>query len=235
MTTKAPKDYSQGKVYKIEPTCDHEEGEIYIGSTTKKYLSQRFVKHRYDYKYWREGKQQKKLTSFILFEKYGVENCIITLLESVGALSYDELLSREAHYIKTLKCVNYITPLQTLAEYYVANKERLDENRRKYYKENKEFIIIRTNQYKTDNKEKLQQHKKQYIKVNEEKIIKQRQKYYENNKEIMIKKDNEYYHTNKEKISERHKKYYEANKEKILEQQRQHRAKLRSDSDEEKK
>ena len=30
MTAKAPKDYSQGKVYKIEPTSDHEEGEIYI-------------------------------------------------------------------------------------------------------------------------------------------------------------------------------------------------------------
>ena len=30
--------YSNGKIYKIEPIIDHDEGDIYIGSTTKKYL-----------------------------------------------------------------------------------------------------------------------------------------------------------------------------------------------------
>ena len=48
--TKNNKDYSKGKIYKIEPICDHDEGDIYIGSTTKEYLSQRMTLHRNDYK-----------------------------------------------------------------------------------------------------------------------------------------------------------------------------------------
>ena len=32
-------DYSRGKIYKIEPIIEHEEHEIYIGSTSLKYLS----------------------------------------------------------------------------------------------------------------------------------------------------------------------------------------------------
>ena len=52
MTTKAPKDYSQGKIYKIEPTCDHEVRDIYIGSTTKQYLSQQMTNHRKQYLQW---------------------------------------------------------------------------------------------------------------------------------------------------------------------------------------
>ena len=39
MTTKSKKDFSKGKVYKIEPVCDHDEGDIFIGSTTKDYLT----------------------------------------------------------------------------------------------------------------------------------------------------------------------------------------------------
>jgi len=33
--------YQNGKIYFIEPICEHEENERYIGSTTKQYLSQR--------------------------------------------------------------------------------------------------------------------------------------------------------------------------------------------------
>jgi predicted GIY-YIG superfamily endonuclease len=38
--------YSNGKIYKIEPTVEHEDGDIYIGSTTNKLLCQRMGKHR---------------------------------------------------------------------------------------------------------------------------------------------------------------------------------------------
>ena len=38
--------YSNGKVYKIEPISGGEEGDVYIGSTTKRYLSQRMNTHR---------------------------------------------------------------------------------------------------------------------------------------------------------------------------------------------
>ena len=109
MTTKAKKDFSQGKIYKIEPICEHDEGEIYIGSTTKQYLSQRMVNHRKDYKKWL-AKKKSFTTSYTLFNKYGAYNCQIILLESVNANNYNELVAREAYHIRNLKCVNLIDP-----------------------------------------------------------------------------------------------------------------------------
>ena len=38
--------YNNSKIYKIEPICDYGEGEIYIGSTCEKYLSNRMCGHR---------------------------------------------------------------------------------------------------------------------------------------------------------------------------------------------
>lgn len=121
--------YSNGKVYKIEPICDHDEGEVYIGSTTKQYLSQRMDKHRSNYKQWLRGKATN-IKSYLLFEKYDVENCRIVLLESVYAKTKDELASREAHYIQNIKCVNKRIPMAMKsigkAEYY----KRRDQRRR---------------------------------------------------------------------------------------------------------
>ena len=45
--------YNNSKIYKIEPVCDYDEGDIYIGSTTQKYLSNRMQQHRKDYKRWK--------------------------------------------------------------------------------------------------------------------------------------------------------------------------------------
>ena len=122
MTTKAKKDYSKGKIYKIEPICEYDEGDIYIGSTTKDYLSQRMVNHRLDYNRWKRM-NRKLVTSYNIFDKYGIDNCQIILLESVNANDFNELVAREAHYIKSLKCVNKLVPLRTDAEYYNDIKE----------------------------------------------------------------------------------------------------------------
>ena len=127
--------YNNGKIYKIEPICDHDEGEIYIGSTTKQYLCQRIDKHRSDYKRWINNKFNK-IQVFEIFDKYGVSNCQIVLIETVNAESKDELLAREKHYIKSVKCVNKCTPGQTLKEYYENNKEEI-----KLKKKNIEKII----------------------------------------------------------------------------------------------
>ena len=122
MTTKAKKDYSKGKIYKNEPICEYDEGEIYIGSTTKDYLSQRFVKHRTDYIRWKRD-NNKFITSYKLFDKYGIGNCQVVLLELVNANDFNELKAREKHYIKTLKCVNKLIPLRNNNEYYNDTKE----------------------------------------------------------------------------------------------------------------
>ena len=123
--------YSNGKIYKIEPIVEHEEGEIYVGSTTKKYLSQRMDNHRNDYNRWKDNKFHK-LTLFALFDKYGIDNCKIYFLESVNANSRDELLAREGHYIKNLKCVNKCIIGRTAKEYYIDNIDKIKQ----HYKDN---------------------------------------------------------------------------------------------------
>ena len=127
--------YKEGKIYKIEPIINGEDGEIYIGSTTQKYLSQRMTAHRTDYKRWlnREG---NKTMSHHLFEKYGVDHCNIVLLENFPCESKDQLISRESYYIRTLTCVNKRIPDRSKKEYVKDNKE----NFKKYYEINKEKI-----------------------------------------------------------------------------------------------
>lgn len=124
--------YSNGKIYKIE-AIEGENHEIYVGSTTKQYLSQRMVEHRGQYARWKKPESSyPKVTSFILFDKHGVDNCQIVLLENVCCNSRDELTSREAHYIRTLKCVNKGTPHKSRKEYYQDNTARIKE----YYQDN---------------------------------------------------------------------------------------------------
>lgn len=165
--------YNNGKIYKIEPICEHEEGEIYIGSTTKQHLSQRMTAHRSDYKKWRNG-MYHKVTSFDLFDKYGIENCKIILLEEINASSNDELKAREAHYIKSVMCVNKYVPLRTAKEWRNDNKEILISKKKAYIEANKDLIKeqakSRENRRKKEKyicqcgscvrKENLQNHKK---------------------------------------------------------------------------
>ena len=129
--------YNNGKIYKIENNIDD---MIYIGSTTKQYLSQRMDNHRSCYKGWKSGKSTKVMV-FDMFEKHGIENCFIVLLELVNCNTKDELLAREAYYIKTLVCVNKCIPLRTDKQYRVDNKEKLkekyDDNKYKINKQRK--------------------------------------------------------------------------------------------------
>ncbi len=98
-------DYSNGKIYKIEPLQPETKDDIYIGSTTKEYLSQRLASHKYGYTSWKKT-GEKKLAAYDLFEKYGFENCKIVLLENVDCSSKDELISVENRYIHDIPCVN---------------------------------------------------------------------------------------------------------------------------------
>jgi hypothetical protein len=103
MTTSNIK-YQNGKIYKIECLSGEPE-DIYIGSTTNKLLSERMATHRNDYKRYNNGLFHN-LSSFRLFEKYGVENCIITLIENCSCSCRDELTAREGFHIRNNKCVN---------------------------------------------------------------------------------------------------------------------------------
>ncbi|AIW01906.1 MAG: hypothetical protein ASQ68_gp16 [Yellowstone Lake virophage 6] len=96
------KDYSKTKIYKIWSLLGD---KIYIGSTTKEYLSQRMTRHRSAYTFYKKL-NKGYLTSFILFDEYGIENCFIELLEAKQCNNIDELKQLEGSYIRSLECVN---------------------------------------------------------------------------------------------------------------------------------
>jgi Fe2+ transport system protein B len=170
--------YNNGKIYKIEALTGPLDEKVYIGSTTKQYLSQRMEKHRGDYKRWKEGKGNK-IMSFDLFDKYGVDNCAIVLIELVNATCKDDLLRREAYHIKeTNNKVNKVIPIQSL------------EDRKQYEVE-----------YAIKNKDKIKEYKAEYQIKNKDKLKQIKKEYYEANKEILNQKNKE--RTNKEDAKER--------------------------------
>ena len=202
--------YQNTKIYKIE---SHLGPKIYIGSTTKEYLSQRMDSHRSGYKHWKNG-NGGNMSSYQLFDDYGLENCNILLIESYPCNSKDERASREGYYIKTTHCVNKIIPGRTPKEYYDDNKEKLNVqgriNAKVFYENHKD-------------------QKKEYYEVNKDKIRDKQQQYYEDNKDIIKiqskvhrethkKEMKQYRQENAEIIKEYNANYYEANKEKIKEQ-----------------
>ena len=154
--------YNNGKIYKIEPICEHEEGEIYIGSTTKELLCQRMTAHRKDYNRWKNGKRCLT-TSFNLFEKYGIENCKILLLEEVNVNSNDELKAREAYYIKILSCVNKYMPLRTKKEWENDNKELISQKKKIYREINRDIILGKQKFIRESNKQKIREKAKEII------------------------------------------------------------------------
>lgn len=109
--------YNNSKIYKIIPNITDDNNDVYIGSTTKKYLCERMASHRNSYKRWKEAKTNKTF-SFLLFDKYGVENCKIVLIEEIKCNSKDELRAKEAEYIKNNICINKNVPNRSSIEYY---------------------------------------------------------------------------------------------------------------------
>ena len=128
--------YQNGKIYKIEDV----NGEMcYIGSTTKDKLCQRMAEHRNSYTCFKNGKM-RHTTVYNIFEKYGVENCRILLIELVACNTKDELASREGHYIRSIECVNKVIPDRTVKEYHITNKD-VEQLRNKAYRATNKDVL----------------------------------------------------------------------------------------------
>jgi hypothetical protein len=139
--------------------------------------------HRANYKMWKNGKHHKT-TSYDIFDKYGVENCIITLLESVKCTSKDELNARERYHIESLECVNKIIPGRSLSEWISDNRDRLSEQKADYYQVNREHIMKQAAEYRSNptNIETTALYNKEYYIKNKEQIMKQSAEFYQANK-----------------------------------------------------
>ena len=184
------RDYSKGKIYCIKVNTE-EEYLPYVGSTTKQYLSQRIEKHRGNYKQWKKGKGNF-ISSYILFDKYGVENCYIELLELYPCKCSEELRKKERFWFDKMNCCNKLKPF--------ISKE-----------ENVEYDKIRKIEYNKLNPEKS----KEYYVTHKEEILEKAKIYYETHKEQITEKDKIYYDKHKELILEKKKEYHQKNKEKI--------------------
>ena len=165
--------YNNGKIYKIEPVSGGEISDVYIGSTTKNRLCERMSCHRSGYKRWKEEKSGY-CSVYDLFEKYGVENCHIVLVEAVSVSSKDELFVREGYWIKSIGCVNCNIAGQS-------RQERINS----YYQKNKVTILQQKKVYRETNRENnpeyrdnINDYHKQYY-INNKNKFKQ---YYENSK-----------------------------------------------------
>ena len=180
--------YNQGKIYRIVPNCEHEQHEQYIGSTTKPRLSERMTQHRIDYRRHKDGKRTGFTSSFTLFEKYGVENCIIMLIENINATSKEELFKKEREHIENNLCVNKYLPSRKKKEYYYDtiderkavsklwrenNKDVIQQKTRDKYWNNLESESNRKKEYYIENKDKLLQRCKAYRVQNIEKYKEQ--------------------------------------------------------------
>ena len=97
--------YNNSFIYKIE-CLGGDANDIFIGSTIQP-LSKRMALHRTHYKEKCDGKNVK-CPSSILFDKYGIENCKISLIEQVNLNNRLELERLEQQYIKNINCVNKI-------------------------------------------------------------------------------------------------------------------------------
>jgi hypothetical protein len=78
---------------------------------------------------------------FSIFEAYGVDNWRIVLVEVCPCGTKDELMSREAHFITTVDCVNKVIIRRTKAQWAPDNHERLSEARKQNTSDNPEKVF----------------------------------------------------------------------------------------------
>ena len=119
--------YNSSKIYKIYSDLGT---DIYIGSTYRS-ITDRYSDHVKNYLLFDNTKNYT--SSFKLFDKYGVHNCCVVLLEDVNVESRSELLQVEAKHIKANKafCVNKNLP-------FTSEEEKLQN--KKEYRQVQEYI-----------------------------------------------------------------------------------------------
>ena len=149
---KIPKDYGNGKIYKI---VDISNTMCYYGSTIET-LHSRMLKHKAQYKL-----NTKYYTVFEIFNKYGFENCKIELVENYACNNNKELNKREGYYIKNNVCINrniagrtwqerYNDKKAHIKQYYLNNKEKIKNRSKEYYQKNKDKILEKKKLKKLD-------------------------------------------------------------------------------------
>lgn len=119
--------------------------KVYIGRTTDT-LAGRKRQHK---------SQTNHCRSTLLFDEYGFENCIFTVLEECEE---EQQVERERFYVEnTPNTVNRQIPGRTYAEYRETNRDRRNSQNRELYHNTIEHQKARAKAYYEANKEKILQ------------------------------------------------------------------------------
>jgi hypothetical protein len=162
-----------GIIYKIS---SDKGPKVYYGSTTQT-LESRFSQHCSEYKLSRV-----RCSSSVLFEEYGIDNCIV---EKVEEVAIQLLLERERYWIESdANSVNKNRP-------WVSEEEQKEDDRERY----------------EQNKEHRNQLSREWYEKNKEHANQLSREWYEKNKDQIKERSREYYEKNKDKIKEKKKEY----------------------------
>jgi hypothetical protein len=138
-----------GIIYKIS---SDKGPKVYYGSTTQT-LAQRFSDH----------KTHMNCSSSVLFEEYGIDNCIV---EKVEEVAIDLLRERERYWIDNDEnSVNIIRPWISEDErkaFEEEQKEYKKEWSREWYEKNKEYKKEWSREWYERNKEKKKEYSRSY-------------------------------------------------------------------------
>ena len=145
---------NKGKIYKL--VCN-QTNKIYYGSTTQTLMKRRDT-HRQHYKRHLKG-GCNYITAFEILKN---DDFKIELVEDVLFTEKKELTARERHHIQNNECVNKVIPLRTDKEYYLDNKERLNQKGKEHYQNNKDQYRKNGKQWEINNPEKTKEIKKRY-------------------------------------------------------------------------
>ena len=126
--------YHNGNIYKI---VDIGYNKCYIGSTTEG-LSLRMARHRTNYKQFLNG-SKKFISSYDVFNEYGIESCKIELIEYFKCDTLQELRKREGEHIKNNECVNKRVEGRNVKEYREQNKDKIKEYREQHKDKMQEY------------------------------------------------------------------------------------------------
>jgi hypothetical protein len=189
-----------GYIYLIKPINSIDKNDIYYGSTNN--IKRRWSTHKTNYK-----NKNTYYTSFILFDKYGINNCKYEIIEEFEYDNKLEILYHEKYYIENNNCVNKMSPIGRTQNQEVLQKYK--DNKKIYYENNKTKLLDNKKIYYENNKTKLLEKQKIYYNKNIDEKRKQSIEYYKNNKD----KFKEYNKKNQDIISDKKKILYEKNKE----------------------
>ena len=188
--------YANSVVYKIvclDPTIT----DLYVGSTTN--LIRRKCAHKNTCININNKHHNLYVYTFIR-DNGGFENWQFVVVRRYNNIkTKEELLRKERKYIDKLKpTLNKHLPLQTPAEYYVKNKEK---------------ILKRVKEYRLENLEKITERGKEYYQKNKTEILKDCKEYRDNNKGKIKERNKQYRELHHEEKRERDRLYREANRE----------------------